>query len=265
MHSPSDKGASIRTRGDRIFKGKNCTTQAQCNAPDFKTQIRQSFASLASFTGIVKYYSCCQTKYCNNGGKTFQFRGCGVKAACETSDYKTEIKQYITGIASSFTGTVNDYSCCQTDLCNGGGQQLIGRGCATTAQCAAADFKEQLKQYIGSLVPSFTGTVDSYTCCQQNLCNNGGGSGGGGTTKGGSTTKGSGTTSSTTKGGGTTSSTTKGGSTTKVDPPISRFMAWGTSGLWKSCTTESAVHNKGTISTTSARTRATPESIVTWP
>ncbi|XP_061403165.1 uncharacterized protein LOC133339060 [Lethenteron reissneri] len=213
---------ALLMQGDRMFTGKNCTTQAQCNAPDFKMQMRQSVVSMnPSFTGIVKYYSCCQSKLCNGatgkicyygsaglgiteeykfcatgedscltttltqGGKTFQFRGCGVTAACATSDYKTEIKQYITGIASSFTGTVNNYTCCQTDLCNGvidgrtcrfgssglgvpevdqacapgedscvtavlsqGGQQLIGRGCATTAQCAAADFKEQLKQYI---------------------------------------------------------------------------------------------------------------------
>ncbi|XP_061403149.1 uncharacterized protein LOC133339041 [Lethenteron reissneri] len=147
---------ALLIQGDRMFKGKICSTQAQCNAPDFKTQIRQTVVSMKpSFTGIVKYYSCCQTKNCNGatgkicyygsaglgiteeykfcatgedscltttltqGGKTFQFRGCGVTAACATSDYKTEIKQYITGIASSFTGTVNDYTCCQTDLCNG--------------------------------------------------------------------------------------------------------------------------------------------------
>ncbi|CAN0400940.1 unnamed protein product [Lampetra planeri] len=89
------------------------------------------------------------------------------------------------------------------------GQQLIGRGCATTAQCAAADFKEQLKQYIGSLAPSFTGTVHSFTCCQQNLCNNGGITSGGTTSS--TTSSSSSTTSSSTTTSSTTSSTTKGG------------------------------------------------------
>ncbi|XP_075911823.1 uncharacterized protein LOC116957321 [Petromyzon marinus] len=270
---------ALLMQGNQMFTAKNCTTKAQCNAPDFKTQMRQSVVSMnSSFTGIVKYYSCCQTDNCNGaigkicyygsaglgiteeykfcatgedscltttltqGGKTFQARGCGIKAECETSDYKTQIKQFITGIVSSFDGTVNNYTCCQTDLCNGvtngrtchfgssglgfpevdkacapgedscvaavlsqGGRQFMGRGCATTAQCAAADFKVQLKEYISALVPSFTGTVDSFTCCQQNLCNNGGGSGGSGTTTG--TTRGGGTTS------GTTSGTTKGGGT----------------------------------------------------